>query len=250
MRREFAGWVARHALYVAIMAAVYGAVRIDAAGGRVPKPPRDRQGNVLSETVDERIARFQEVAKFNEDGLVESLELVMLLSIVGASVLTAIRHPEVRATAVLFGGWIGLAAIREQDQWFDQWFHGCWTVPASLVGAGLAAHAWRRRGELWPGLMEFVRSPGWGLFVSGMLISMVFARLMGQKDLWSRLVESPRLARNLKNMVEESLEVAGYALLLCGVIEGVAALHRRGRNRAADVTGEAGEATATPIEVS
>lgn len=249
-KRELAGWVGRHVLYVAIMAAVYGAVRIDAAGGRTPKPPRDRHGNALPETVDERIARLQEVAQFNEDGVVESLELALLLAIVAASVLTAIRHPEVGATALLFGGWIGLAAIREQDQWFDQWFHGCWMVPASLLGAGLAVHAWRRRRELRPGLMAFVHSPGWGLFVSGVLISMVFARLMGKKDLWSHLIESPRLARNLKNMVEESLEVAGYALLLCGVIEGVAALHRRRRNRSAGVTGGAGEATAIPIEVS
>ncbi len=226
--REWSGWLARHALYVAIVVAVYGAVWMDARGGRAPQPPTDERGIELPETGAERLARLQEVSQFNEDGVVESLELAILLAIAMGCGWCAVREREARPVLVLMGGVVGLAAIREQDQWFDQFAHGSWVVPAGLLAAGLAAYAWRRRRELGRGLGEIVRTPGWGLFVAGGLVSMVFSRLMGRKDVWNHLIEAPRLARNMKNMVEESLEVAGYALMLCALIEGMAQLRRRG----------------------
>ena len=58
-------------------------------------------------------------------------------------------------------------------------------------------------------------------------MALVFARLMGEKALWNHLVDAPRLARNLKNMVEEGIETGGYALLLCGLVEALAGLRRR-----------------------
>ena len=58
-------------------------------------------------------------------------------------------------------------------------------------------------------------------------MALVFARLMGEKVLWNHLVDAPRLARNLKNMVEEGIETGGYALLLCGLVEALAGLRRR-----------------------
>ena len=225
--RELLRWLARHVLYVAIMLTTYGAVRLDARAGDTPRPPADRHGRLLPETPAARLARLGEIGKFNEDGVVEALELAMLLSIVLTCGALAVGHPEVRAVALLFGGWLGLAAIREQDQWFDQIFHGAWMVPAGLVAAGMAVYAWKARSEICRGLVAFVRTPGWGFFVSGGLMALVFARLMGKKALWYHLVDAPRLARNLKNMVEEGIETAGYALLLCGLVEALAGLRRR-----------------------
>ena len=232
----FGRWVVRHGLYAVIMMGLYGAIYLDAMGGDTPRPPADRQGNLLPETPEARVARLQEVSKFNESGVVESLELSILLVIMLVGGWVAIGHPEVRALAVLFSGWMGLAAIREQDQWFDQFAHGCWVVPAGLLGLAMLVHAWRKRCEICPGLVRFVHTPGWGLCVAGGVISMVFARLMGKKELWNYLIESPRVARNVKNMVEEGIETAGYALMLCALIESLAYLRRQrrdGRERAA-----------------
>lgn len=227
---EIEKWLARYILYIVIMLAIYGAVRLDALGGDTPRAPTDKNGMLIPESPADRLARVQLVGKFNEGDVVESLQLVLLLSMVLAAGFVAVHHREVRSISILLGGVIGMAAIREQDYWFDQYAHGLWAVPVGLLAAALAAYAWRKRTELWPGLVRFVQTPGWGLLVSGGLIAMVFARLMGQKSLWNQLVESPRVARNLKNMVEESLETAGYALMLCAMIESVVYFHRRARH--------------------
>ena len=225
--RRLGKWMARNSLYVAIMLTIYGAIRLDAMGGDTPLPPADRLGNALPESVEARMARLQEVSLFNDGGMVEAVELAILATIASVCVLIAMRHPDVRATSLSFGGLMAAMAVREQDYWFDRFAHGSWVVPAGLLAAGVAAYAWNKRRELWPGLVEFVHTPGWGIFVGGGLIVMVFSRLMGQKALWNHLVDSPRLARNLKNMVDESLETAGYALLLCSLIEGISALRAR-----------------------
>jgi hypothetical protein len=231
LNRQTLGWLARHAAYVALMLSVYGAIALDLRAGETPRPPATRTGELLPETPAARLVRLQQVGKFNEDGVLESLELALLFTIGLAGLGIAGREPAAREVALLLAGWAGLGAIREQDQWFDQFAHGCWIVPAVALAVAMAIFAWRHRRPLAEQVVAFVHAPSWGLFVAGGLMSLVFARLKGQGAIWTYLVEDPRLARNLKNMVEESLETAGYMLLVCGLFEWIVHLRRR-RNSA------------------
>jgi hypothetical protein len=220
-------WLLRQTIFVGLMFMVYGAVYLEAMGGDTPGGPSDSGSMAIPETMEARIARLQQVGKFNEGGLVESLEFSLLLSLVISCGWVAYRHPEVQAVSFLMVGAFGLAAIREQDAWFDAFAHGCWVVPAGLLATAMAVFFWIKRSDIMPELARMVTTSGWGFFVSGGLMAMVFARLMGQKGIWNYLIDSPRLARNMKNMSEESIETAGYALLLCGLIEGCAHLRNR-----------------------
>jgi len=175
--------LARYIFCAFLMLMMYGAVWLDAQGGDTPRAPMDENGNLLPETPERHLARLQEVGKFNEGGVVESLELSILLLIICTSGWMAYRHPEVRAISLLFCGGLGVLAIREQDYWFDQFHHGFWAIPAGLLIAVMLVYAWKKRRELQPELREFLQTPGWGLFLAGGLMIMVFARLMGQKAL-------------------------------------------------------------------
>lgn len=226
MSRDFLGWLTRHVLYVAIMLAVFGAVWIDSRGGDMPNPPMDRQGHEIPETYAARMQRMGQVTQFREGGMIESMELATLVALALAGLWIGLRHPDVRTVAFLFGGLMGLLVIREQDKWFDTFIHGAWIFPELLLAAGMAFYALRRWRQLKTGLVEFVRTPIWGFFASGCLVTLVFSRLMGRSTLWKHVITEPFLMRNVKNLVEEGLETAGYALMLCALIEAMAYLHR------------------------
>ncbi len=220
-------WLARYVLYVIIMLAVYGAVYLDVMGGTMPEPPTNRQGRPVEETVEERQDRMQSLDRFGEDGMLESMELAILLTISMTCIWLALRQPEVRTFSLLMAGFTGMMAIREQDKWFDSFRHGAWVYPEILLVLWMVLYAWKHWNLVKKGVEEFVTTPGWGFFASGCLMTLIFSRLMGQKFLWNHMIHSPWVARNIKDLAEEGIETAGYALMLCSLIEGMAYLHRR-----------------------
>lgn len=227
VNREWGGWLARQVLCVAIMLAVFGAIYIDAMGGDTPLPPMDRQGNVLPETPEARRERLQSLDKFEEDGVLESLQFAMLVAMSMTCVWIGMKYRDVRTVSLLFGGFFGMMAIREQDKWFDAFKHGSWKYPVIVLAVWMFLYAWRRWAQVKRAFAEYVRTASWGYFASGGLVTLVFSRLVGQKFLWNHMIASPRLARNMKDLVEEGTETAGYALMLCGLFEGIAHLRRR-----------------------
>lgn len=217
---EMTSWFARHAFYALLILIAFGAVWLDSRGGNTPSPPTDPNGQLMAETMTERIGRLEQIGKFTEDGLVENLQLAALGTLILGCAWLALRTPAMRSFWLVTGGVLGLALIREMDRLLDQVVHGFWKAPAGLLALVLLVVVWRRWPFIWRGFRQLVHIPAWGFWMAGALTVVIFSRLMGQKLLWNYLIEDPQVARHLKNMVEESLELLGYTLAVCGLIEG------------------------------
>ena len=177
-----------------------------------------------------------------ENGPVEFVQLALLLC---ASAVYAIRAYAARAgrgpsrAFALCSLFILAMCIRELDGFFDKltgdrqfWFYV--VVVIILVSACIFFQRFTRFVH---DLAQFSVGPEMPLFVSGILVCIVFAQVIGYKGVWSdvfglpiwqtavgqnlidgEIPESLDIQRHVKNIVEESTEICGYLLILFSAI--------------------------------
>lgn len=105
--------------------------------------------------------------------------------------------------------------VRENDGFLDHIRHGFWIVPASVVAmvGGLSALHWKDSIAK-PFLRHFERRETTFIFI-GLLVVLVFSRLFGTTSLWQPLMGEAYNA-SFKTVVQEGLELLGYALIAYG----------------------------------
>ncbi len=155
---------------------------------------------------------------FSEWGYVESLQsLVLLLTVI---LLFTKRHlaPDARLLATLMAIGFAILLVRENDQVLEQWLpHGIWKYPAAVLAVMLAWLAWKGRAT-WPGqLKAFAQTPAFGM-LSGGFLCLGFSRLLGRGSVW-QAVMGETYQRQVKNAVEEGVELFALSLMLMAVIE-------------------------------
>lgn len=187
-----------------------------------------------------------------ENGPVEFAQLVLLLL---AAAAYAIRARAARggcgpARAFALCALFLLAmCIRELDGFFDDLTgnHHFWAFVAAATVLPAACLVLRRFSRSLRDLARFTEGPEMPLFVSGMLVGIVFAQILGCKEIWAdvfrvpigpagadqtlvdgRILASLHIQRHVKNIVEESTEIASYLLILLSAIL-PPALRRRNR---------------------
>lgn len=158
-------------------------------------------------------------AKFFENSMTERVQEVIFLSLSLGMFYCASRFRQVSNLAAVFAGFFLVCFIREMDALLEQNIGtGTWQLLASLVLAGMVFKAWKS----WPALTaEFsanVQNYHSGLFAAGFLTTFVFSRLIGNEELWMAIMEES-YQRNVKNAVEESVELLGDSLLLFAGVE-------------------------------
>ena len=85
-----------------------------------------------------------------------------------------------------------------------------------LAAAGYLAARFRRVvGELRDGLQR----PGLLLMVAGLVVHAALAQMLGKEDLWEIFTTDATRVELARAAVEETVELAGYLLLLCGAFE-------------------------------
>ena len=127
--------------------------------------------------------------------------------------------PSQRPIAFLFGG-IALAfLIRELKYFLDSAIGtNFWQVVLAVALALVIVYTYRHQrrfliawGRIWP-------SPGISFLFIGLLIVVVFARLVGHEPLWQSILGDAYL-RLAKRAVEEFMQFMGYSIWLIGTIE-------------------------------
>ena len=119
----------------------------------------------------------------------------------------------------LVGGLLACMFIRELDCSFDKMFHGAWLY-AALITAILCifkAYSDGVEGSVRT-LADFIRSKAYSKMSCGLLIVLVYSRLIGYKPLW-QLVMKKQYLRNVKTIVEEGTELFGYAIIFLAAVE-------------------------------
>lgn len=113
----------------------------------------------------------------------------------------------------LVAGFFLCMFIREQDAYFDLIFHGAWAyvaIPCAIIFVCIAC----RKGEdnaIYT-LANFMGSSSFTMLANGLLIVLVFSRIMGLKPLW-KIVMGKHFIYSVKTVAEEGTELFGYAFI-------------------------------------
>lgn len=70
--------------------------------------------------------------------------------------------------------------------------------------------------EVYSQISRFSQTQSFSVLVIGFFMVFVFSRLAGVKEFWMTLMDSS-YNRDIKNLVEEGLELLGYSFMLIGV---------------------------------
>lgn len=148
------------------------------------------------------------------EGSLTELAQEWLLALAALAVVRRIaRDPGERGFGLLWGGLLVAMLLRELDGFLDRLlWHGSWKLALGLWGALLLALVVNNRQSLLEPLARFVTTPACMQLMLGLLIIMLFSRLMGMGRVWAALQDDPPL-RTVKNAVEEGIELLGYGLV-------------------------------------
>ncbi len=109
--------------------------------------------------------------------------------------------------------------IREADFYLDEHvFDGAWQTLVTLVLISVSVYVWNHRASTPDSIRKYASEPSSGIFLSGLLVLLVFSRLFGRSSFW-QAVMGEGYVRVVKNIVEEGTEIMGYGLLSIAAIE-------------------------------
>lgn len=156
-------------------------------------------------------------ALFSEDGVLEWVQITLLVAAAGAFT-TAGRRQKEGHWLFVFAMLAMVAALRELDRVFDRQLPVPWEAAVGLVLLAAGIYCWRRRGDLkrqWPAIAQ---EPIFAMLAAA-AIALAFSRLLGQAPLWKAVMGPDDYRRIVKNAMEEGTELLAYVLLLVASIE-------------------------------
>lgn len=146
-----------------------------------------------------------------EHSLVEATQLLSLTcAVLGFAALAASRLD--RRFAVLASAFFTCMMIRELDAVWDLVADGLWQYLVALVASSGLIYSlldWR---EMLRGMARLLVSRDGLLLTWGLVLLLVYSRLLGMGLLWRGLLDEQYL-RTFKNAVEEGTELLGYVLV-------------------------------------
>ena len=156
------------------------------------------------------------VGSISEASITEVSQEMLILAAAFLFGFTAWRCPELRAMLVLFAGLFGCMFIRELDAVFDSVFHGFWLYPTLLLAAGTIFYATRCPRMSFGQLREHLKTSPFRSVGFGLLTVLVISRIVGTGKLWCFILGSESAGHFYKNVVQEGLELWGYAIIAAG----------------------------------
>jgi len=162
------------------------------------------------------------IDKFSEHSFVESAQSAYLLVSVIFLTLLSKRFKEFKTLLILTGGGLLVILIREQDFFLDKIYHGAWFPIAMIVTILTFYYVIKRWKQLKDNIIEYVKTPSFGIIICSIMEIFIFSRLFGNKNIWFSFFSTETftpLQRAVKNAAEEGSELFGYTLILISVFE-------------------------------
>ena len=128
--------------------------------------------------------------------------------------IEAVKRPDMCGALVLTGGLVACMLIREQDYFLDFLQHGVWKWPALVMAIVCMAISLKRFHSLLSELAHLARWRYLPILMTGLVIVLVYSRLLGMGMLWKQLFLSNEAQWTAKQASEEASELLGYFLIL------------------------------------
>jgi hypothetical protein len=158
-------------------------------------------------------------SKFTEDSMVEAVQSIMLLACSLIYLLVSFKYKSMFPLAFGLFAFTFASLIREQDALLDEHIYdGAWQTAAFSLLILAAFLIYKKKDIFLSNMNDFVSKFSFGILLSGIFTTYIFARLYGRKVFWMAVMEA-QYTRDVKNVSEESLELFGYALILIASVE-------------------------------
>lgn len=168
-----------------------------------------------------------DIVLFKENGPIEWFQFGLLVVATAVFVRGALSMPDFRNLFFLLAAISAFAAIRELDVFLHRMIPGIgWKIGIPLILYALIS-AYRNRECLKQQLSHFLASRAFAIVWAGFLVAVPFGQLIGH-GAFLQLVMGDDYNRDYKRVIEEILEVMGYALLLIGSFESIVQLRTIG----------------------
>ena len=168
--------------------------------------------------LEHAVAIIYQEKTFDENGFMENLQLGELLFASAVFLAVSFRRENVKKLSIVFSALCIFAACRELDNVFDDaipligWKFAFVFIVASI---GYALHHWQRTREE---LFNFLRHPSFLMMCCAMTIIIPVAQCVGHRSFVINVLQIEHVGE-IKEFIEESIETAGYFILLCSAIE-------------------------------
>jgi hypothetical protein len=158
-------------------------------------------------------------AFYDEIGPVETFQTVFAMGAALIFLLAAKVDQERVACSVLISGLFFCVAVRESDYFLDVLVcRHAWKVIVACLLILFTLYALRCWKQVMESVMSFMSESSFGIFISGLLVLIVFSRLFGYGDFWEAIMDD-KSYKTVKTIVEEGVELMGYFLLLVSSLE-------------------------------
>ena len=154
----------------------------------------------------------------NENGIVEMTQLALLEFSAFAFFVNARANRELRMPLSIIGAILVSAIIRENDSPLDVLlFHGAWKFICLPIWIAVAVAVILNFRKTVAQCAAFSRTASFHYVLLGLLVIGGFAQAVSYKGIWNDLLDGVRM-RTIKNIVQESFEMLGYAIMLFGAV--------------------------------
>lgn len=165
------------------------------------------------------IARYYQAETFSEYGIIENLQLMALLTSTFIFLLNAHKNPSFRSISLFLACLTTFCFIRELDAWFDDvlpivTWKFAWFFPLAGIG-----YMFKTRKALRKPLFEFLNSGTFSVMVTAVILFIPAAQCIGHRSFITDAIGTSENLINIRRLVEESLELLAYILILLSSVE-------------------------------
>ncbi len=164
------------------------------------------------------IAKHYKAATFEENGIIENMQLYILLSAGIVFFVNTLHYPHMRSISFLLASFCFFATCRELDSFFDKsvpvisWKFGYFFPLLAGIYGFLTLHSTIKSS------LQFLSSQSFFMMCCAVIIILPIAQCIGHRPLIVSVLGNHDVA-NIKQLFEECCELIGYFLILLSSIE-------------------------------
>lgn len=161
------------------------------------------------------------LSKYNEYSLTETMQMVLILLSCLLFLWSARLNNHLKPVSLSLVALMMMVFVRESDFYLDTFlFDGAWQTFVSIILLTTGVYLWKYRVRTREAAESYSQLLSNGFLICGLVVVLVFSRLMGRGIFWKSVIgEEYASLRRVKNIVEESVELMGYTLILFAAIE-------------------------------
>ena len=168
--------------------------------------------------LEHAVAAVCKAKTFDENGFMENFQLGELVFACTLFLIISFRRKMFHKMGIIFAALCAFAACRELDNVFDDLIPVISWKFAFLFIVLASAYAMKNWQKTREELFTFLRHPSFLMMCCAMTVIIPIAQCIGHRSFVVNVLQIDHVG-SIKELIEESIETAGYFILICSAIE-------------------------------